>query len=96
MQDVRLLWANCAKYNGPGTPIRRLGARGEAKFDELWASSGFDTARHRRATAGIAAAKYEPNDEVGEKRPKKNGYDQFKRNGKRVRLMPVCSRILCF
>eukprot|EP00884_Botryococcus_braunii_P003225 jgi/Botrbrau1/12903/Bobra.0299s0018.2 len=82
--DVHRLWTNCTKYNGRNSLVGKMGSRGEAKFEECWAGSGFDGGRHRRATAGIAAAKFEPNETTSEKKPKKSQYDGFKRNGKRL------------
>lgn len=50
-------------YNGPASKFGLIGIRASNCFEDQWAKSGLDQAgalRHRRSTAGIAAAKYEP------------------------------------
>lgn len=71
LQDMRLVWENCIFFNGKGTKYGKIGDRTSAFFEELWAASGLDTGsnRHRRSTAGVAAAKYEPQEESDHKRP---------------------------
>lgn len=83
-EDMRLIWTNCLKYNGPTSIVGRVGLKGQAIFEQLWAGSGFsDEARARRATAGVAAPKYEPAVGIPEKKPKKlaNGQPSKKARG---------------
>lgn len=69
---MRLLWANCLKYNGTVGLVGKAGVKGSDVFEQLWAGSGFsDEARARRVTAGVAASKYEPATGVPDKKPKK-------------------------
>ena len=65
------MWDNCISFNGKATKYGKIGDRSSAMFEELWAASGLDTSgsRHRRSTAGVAAAKYEPQEELEAKRP---------------------------
>ncbi|CCG80638.1 putative Transcription regulator BDF1 [Taphrina deformans PYCC 5710] len=35
--DMRLMFRNCYKYNGPGTPVNAMGKRLENVFNEKWA-----------------------------------------------------------
>ena len=61
MDDMRLVWANCALYNGKESDVGRLGARVEALFERAASSAGLGGgSRVKRATAGVAAPKYEP------------------------------------
>lgn len=71
LQDMRLVWGNCIFFNGKGTKYGKIGDRMSSYFEELWAASGLDVGsnRHRRSTAGVAAAKYEPQEESEHKRP---------------------------
>ena len=71
LQDMRQVWDNCISFNGKATKYGKVGDRSSAMFEELWAASGLDTGgpRHRRSTAGVAAAKYEPQEEAEAKRP---------------------------
>eukprot|EP00877_Chromochloris_zofingiensis_P014930 jgi/Chrzof1/9691/Cz04g12100.t1 len=61
-EDMRLVWANCKQYNPiPTDPIAKLGSRLSNVFEQAWAASGLcQDARSRRVTAGVAAAKFEP------------------------------------
>ena len=92
MQDVRLVWANCVKYNGVNSVVGKIGTKGRTTFEQLWAGSGFsDEARARRATAGVAAPKYEPAAGIPDKRPKKlNGQQPTKSAGRRHPKSKVC------
>lgn len=58
--DLRLIWKNCFTYNRKGEGAEPAGRRGESKFEELWAKTGLSNERSRRATAGVAAPKFEP------------------------------------
>lgn len=64
-EDVRLVWANCRVYNSRESDVGKLGLKLEGIFEELWAGSGLatDATRARRATAGLAADKYDPFDQ---------------------------------
>jgi hypothetical protein len=58
---MHLVWSNCAVYNGKMSVIGKLGDRMESFFEQAWAASGLaHGSRARRANAGVAAAKYEP------------------------------------
>lgn len=35
--DIRLVFRNCYKYNGPGSPVNTMGKRLESVFNEKWA-----------------------------------------------------------
>ena len=63
--DMRLVFANCRRYNPrPEDLVHRLGARLEGHFEQAWAASGLAAeSRARRATAGLAAARFNPCDE---------------------------------
>ncbi|KAK9826623.1 hypothetical protein WJX74_006433 [Apatococcus lobatus] len=83
-EDMRLVWANCIKYNGTQAIVGKAGVKGQAIFEQLWAGSGFsDEARARRTTAGVAAPKYEPAAGIPDKKPKKlaNGQPSKKARG---------------
>lgn len=59
--DMRLVWTNCFLYNKKGDFVEKLGQRASQKFENYWAMSGFaDEPRSKRATAGLAAPKYDP------------------------------------
>lgn len=97
---MRLVWANCLKYNGTQALVGKAGLKGQTIFEQLWAGSGFsDDARARRATAGVAAPKYEPAAGIPEKKPKKlvNGQPSKKARGSakskvgRLRTLPARS-----
>jgi hypothetical protein len=64
--DMRLVFANCRRYNPrPEDLVHRLGARLEGHFEQAWAASGLAAeSRARRATAGLAAARFNPCDEA--------------------------------
>ena len=47
---MMLVWDNCALYNKHDSPVGRAGSRASARFEELWAQSGF-TAHVRTALA---------------------------------------------
>jgi len=63
--DMRRVFANCRRYNPrPEDLVHRLGARLEGHFEQTWAASGLAAeSRARRATAGLAAARFNPCDE---------------------------------
>jgi hypothetical protein len=84
MQDMRQVWINCALYNKKDTPVAKMGSRADAKFEQLWAASGFDQGgRRRRVTGGIAAHKYEPSLEPEHKPPARKT-NSGQRSGRRV------------
>ncbi|KXZ54610.1 hypothetical protein GPECTOR_4g675 [Gonium pectorale] len=58
--DVRLIWSNCCLYNPVGNPVRLIAEKAEKRFETDWANSGLGVDRGRRATAGVAAPKYDP------------------------------------
>ncbi|KAG2433227.1 hypothetical protein HXX76_008297 [Chlamydomonas incerta] len=58
--DVRLIWSNCQLYNPAGNPVRVASERAEKRFDNEWANSGLCSERTKRATAGVAAPKFDP------------------------------------
>ena len=68
---MRQVWTNCALYNRKEDYVGKVGARADACFERLWAATGFESGARirRRATAGIAAPKYEPTVEPLEKKP---------------------------
>ena len=91
LQDVRLVWSNCIFFNGKGSHYGRIGDRMSSMFEELWAGSGLDTgnSRHRRATAGVAAPKYEPVEE--EKKPLRKAPSMRAQNHSRsTKVREVC------
>jgi hypothetical protein len=63
---VRLVWNNCRAFNtNPQDEIRRAGDKMSDAFEQAWAASGLcNEARAKRATAGVAAAKFEPDEEL--------------------------------
>lgn len=68
--DMRLVWANCLEYNGKGSKYGKIGDRCSASFEEAWAASGLDSgSRHRRATAGHAATRFDSLEEPEPVRP---------------------------
>lgn len=60
--DLRLVWSNCRHYNKPDDWIYKTGASAESAFEQAWAASGLcsDSGRLKRATAGVAAVKFDP------------------------------------
>ena len=91
--DFRLVWSNCKIYNKKGDPFCKLGEVGETVFNTAWAGSGLcGDERSKRATAGVAAPKYEP--EVFEPpiKPKPGHSKQRAPKGSKVRpaCMPAC------
>jgi hypothetical protein len=56
--DMRLIWDNCRSFNPPDDFVAKLGEKGRLCFETLWIESGL--ARAKRATAGVAASKFEP------------------------------------
>ncbi len=87
------MWVNCALYNKKETPVAKLGSRGDAKFEQLWAASGYDQGgRRRRVTGGIAAHKYEPDLEPEPKpaaAPRRASSGKSQRNGRRAVRAPT-------
>lgn len=76
--DVRLAFDNCKLYNPVNDPFRKLGEKVEAEYDQLWVASGLADsetmeARGKRATAGIARPKYEPEKFEAPSKPKEQG-----------------------
>ncbi|PNH10449.1 hypothetical protein TSOC_002817, partial [Tetrabaena socialis] len=59
-EDVRLIWANCQLYNPVGNSVRIISEKAEKRFENEWANSGLSSERTKRATAGVAAPKYDP------------------------------------
>jgi len=45
LKDVRLVFANCRKYNGKNSPLTAAADTCEAAFNELWTAAGFDIPR---------------------------------------------------
>lgn len=68
--DMHLFFSNIYTYNGIGSAFGKMGSRVEALFEERWAASGLAAGgpRARRMTAGLAAAKFEPDLAPPEKR----------------------------
>lgn len=62
--DVRLIWSNCLLYNPPGNLVRLAAEKAEKRFETEWANSGLSSERTKRATAGVARPKYEPDYEA--------------------------------
>mgnify|MGYP001807503473 CR=1 FL=1 len=58
--DVRLIWSNCQLYNPVGNLVRIASERAEKRFENEWANSGLSSERTKRATAGVAAPKFDP------------------------------------
>lgn len=60
------MWNNCRAFNtNPQDEIRRAGDKMSDAFEQAWAASGLcNEARAKRATAGVAAAKFEPDEEL--------------------------------
>ncbi|EFJ47338.1 hypothetical protein VOLCADRAFT_81516 [Volvox carteri f. nagariensis] len=80
-EDVRLMWSNCMLYNPVNTPVRVIGEKAEKRWRNEWANSGLASERTKRATAGVAAPKYDPDFEppapkVTTDRPTRSGNAQ--------------------
>lgn len=85
-QDMRQVWTNCSLFNHKDTVVGKIGSRADAKFEQLWAASGYDQGgRRRRVTGGIAAHKYEPSLDPEPKPPARKASSGGQRNGRRVR-----------
>lgn len=92
-----MFFGNIYTYNGTASNFGKLGSRVEALFEERWAASGLagGAPRARRMTAGLAAAKFEPDLMAPEKRsiPRsssgpKSGGPGSARNGKASVMLP--------
>ncbi|KAG2490962.1 hypothetical protein HYH03_010639 [Edaphochlamys debaryana] len=62
--DVKLIWSNCALYNPVGNPVRIISEKADKRFENDWSNSGLAAERTKRATAGVAAPKYDPDFEA--------------------------------
>ncbi len=84
------MWTNCALYNRKEDYVGKVGARADGCFERLWAATGYEAGARirRRATAGIAAPKYEPAAEPLEKKapPRNATSGKSLRNGAQARL----------
>jgi len=84
------VWTNCALYNRKEDYVGKVGARADGCFERLWAATGYEAGARirRRATAGIAAPKYEPAAEPLEKKapPRNATSGKSLRNGAQARL----------
>mmetsp|Transcript_19363 Transcript_19363/g.53948 ORF Transcript_19363/g.53948 Transcript_19363/m.53948 type:complete len:421 (-) Transcript_19363:278-1540(-) len=100
--DMRQVWYNCKLYNKKGDYVERSGTAASLHFESLWASSGLAESkdRSRRANAGLAAAKFEPQSNLAHKKPAKSGGQSSKkgrggggasskRKGKKVAAPPM-------
>lgn len=68
-EDMKLVWTNCSTYNPKGTPVWKVGFKLNSIFEREWLASGLcSSLRSRRANAGVAAAKYEPELELERKK----------------------------
>lgn len=76
--DMRLLFANCKKFNPlPSDPVRMACLKLSEVFENSWVSSGLcaEVQRAKRATAGIAAPKFEPDEyDAAAQPPKTNSH----------------------
>ena len=83
------MWTNCALNNRKEDYVGKVGARADGCFERLWAATGYEAGARirRRATAGIAAPKYEPAAEPLEKKaPQRNATSgKSLRNGAQAR-----------
>ncbi len=83
------MWTNCALYNRKEDYVGKVGQRADSCFERLWAATGYEAGARirRRATAGIAAPKYEPTVEPLEKKASQRNANSGKslRNGGQVR-----------
>ncbi|KAK9901605.1 hypothetical protein WJX75_004329 [Coccomyxa subellipsoidea] len=90
--DMRQVWINCSLFNHKDTVVGKIGSRADAKFEQLWAASGYDQGgRRRRVTGGIAAHKYEPSLEPEPKPPARKASSGGQRNGRREGLQRMKS-----
>eukprot|EP00798_Chlamydomonas_sp_ICE-L_P023334 gene23334-30582_t len=80
--DMKLLDSNCKLYNPENDPYRKVGDRLATMFEQLWVSSGMSGERGKRATAGVAAPKYDP--EVFEPLPVPKASGVSKSGGKKA------------
>ncbi|GFR48914.1 hypothetical protein Agub_g10863 [Astrephomene gubernaculifera] len=76
--DVRLIWSNCILYNPKGNPVRLIAEKAEKRWENDWANSGLSSERTKRATAGVAAPKFDPDFEppppkASRERPTRSG-----------------------
>ena len=96
-QDLRRVWTNCHIYNKRDSYVGKVGARASALFEQLWAGSGYNNShRHKRLGAGIAARKYEPALDSGDKKAKKGLVGKgSQRTGGRGQVGPAVARLLC-
>lgn len=65
---MRLVFDNCKKYNPlAADPVRLASLKLSEVFENCWVSSGLcaEVQRAKRATAGIAAPKFEPEEYDG-------------------------------
>lgn len=73
-QDMRLVFNNCKTYNPqPTDPVRLASLKLCEVFENCFISSGLcaEVQRAKRATAGIAAPKFEPEEYDGLGQPRK-------------------------
>lgn len=76
LQDFRQLVNNCKLYNPmPDDPVRVSCLKMSEVFEQQWIASGLcaEASRSKRATAGIAAPKFEPEEYDGMQAPKRSG-----------------------
>lgn len=82
LQDMRLLVSNCKQYNPtPTDPVRLAVLRLGEVFEQQWIASGLcaEAQRAKRANAGIAAPKFEPEEYdgmAGGPKPHRSGGDK--------------------
>jgi hypothetical protein len=71
---MRLLFQNCKHFNPlPTDPVRLACLKLIEAFENAWVSSGLcaEVQRAKRATAGVAAPKFEPEEYEGLGQPRK-------------------------
>lgn len=93
LQDMRQVWINCSLYNKKDTPVAKMGSRADAKFEQLWAASGFDQGGRRRRVT-VPANKYEPSLEP-EPKPIARKTSSQQRNGSARRVSSQCGAQCC-